>query len=538
VFGVPDDPVKFGLVASLARPGGNATGVNFFTAELVAKRLGLLRELVPKAVRVAVLINPANATNAEATLRDARAAAHAMALQLQIVNAGSADEIDAAFASFAGERPDALLVAPDAFFNSRRFQLAALAARHALPTAYSVRDYAQAGGLMSYGTSIVVPPGRGLHGACPQGREAGGPPRGAGDPLRVRHQSRDRAVARPRRPARARRQRRRGDRMIGRRQLVSLLGGAAAWPLAIHAQDQVRRIGWISAIDDDDPLTRRRLAALNRGLQQLGWIDGRNLRVELRSGSGEESIRRNIAELIALAPDVLLSSGTASLAHLLQATRTIPIVFANVADPVGAGFIDSLAQPGGNATGFLQSEYSLNGKLAELLKLIAPTITRAAVLRDPTISAAIGQFAVIQSVAPSLGLDIRAINVRQADEIERGITAFARSGHGGLIVPSGATANVNRSRIIALAAQHRLPAVYSNRTFAGDGGLISYGADNLVQFEQMATYIDRILRGAKPADLPMQAPTRYELVINVKTAKALGLEVPATLLARADEVIE
>jgi putative ABC transport system substrate-binding protein len=211
-----------------------------------------------------------------------------------------------------------------------------------------------------------------------------------------------------------------------------------------------------------------------------------------------KNLGRNVKELIALAPDVLLSSGAASLAHLLQATRTIPIVFVNVADPVGAGFIDSLAEPGGNATGFLQSEYSLNGKLAELLKEIAPTITRAAVLRDPTITAAIGQFAVIQSVAPSLGLDVRAVNVRQADEIDRGIAAFARSGHGGLIVPSGATANVNRSRIIALAAKHKLPAVYGNRIFAGDGGLVSYGPDNLAQFEQVATYVDRILKGEKP----------------------------------------
>jgi putative ABC transport system substrate-binding protein len=325
-----------------------------------------------------------------------------------------------------------------------------------------------------------------------------------------------------------------------RRAFIALLAGAAAWPLVARAQqsERIRRIGWISAIDGDDPQTQRRVAALRRGLQQRGWIEGRNLQIELRSGAGAENIRRNIKELVALAPDVLLSSGAASLALLLDATRTIPIVFANVADPVGAGFIDSLAQPGGNATGYLQSEYSLNGKLAELLKQIAPTITRAAVLRDPTITAAIGQFAVIQSVAPSLGLDVRAVNVRQPDEIERGVAAFARSGRGGLIIPAGATTNVHRARIIALAAQHKLPAVYSNRNFAGDGGLVSYGPDNLIQFEQIATYIDRILKGEKPADLPVQAPTRYELVINLKTARALGLEVPASVLARADEVIE
>jgi putative tryptophan/tyrosine transport system substrate-binding protein len=216
----------------------------------------------------------------------------------------------------------------------------------------------------------------------------------------------------------------------------------------------------------------------------------------------------------------------------------IPIVFANVSDPVGAGFIDSLAHPAGNATGFLQTEYSVSGKLAELLKQIAPTLTRAAVLRDPTITGAIGHFAVVQSVAPSLGLDIRAINVREAQEIDRGIAAFARSGPGGLIVVSGATANIHRERIIALADRYKLPAVYSSRVFVGDGGLVSYGPDNLTQFEQMATYIDRILKGAKPADLPVQAPNKYELVINLKTAKTLGLTIPPSLLARADEVIE
>ena len=323
-----------------------------------------------------------------------------------------------------------------------------------------------------------------------------------------------------------------------RREFIGFVGGAMAWSLATRAQERVRRIGWISAIEGDDPQTQTRLAALRRGLQKLGWIDGGNVRVDLRSGSGVEILRKNIAELITAGPDVLLSSGAASLEQLLRATRTIPIVFANVADPVGAGLIDSLAQPGGNATGFLREEYSLNGKLAELLKQIAPTVTRAAVLRDPTIAAAIGQFAVIQSVAPSLGLDIRAVNVRQTDDIERGITAFARSGPGGLIVVSGATGASNRRRIIALAAQYKLPSVYSGRIFVSDGGLLSYGPDNLAQFEQMAAYIDRILRGAKPAELPVQAPTKYELIINLKTAKTLGLEVPIQLQQRADELIE
>jgi putative ABC transport system substrate-binding protein len=292
------------------------------------------------------------------------------------------------------------------------------------------------------------------------------------------------------------------------------------------------------ALGGGDPQTQERLAALRAGLQQLGWTEGRNLRIDVRSDSGAQNIRKNIAELIALSPDMLLSAGIASLAPLLQATRTLPVVFVNVADPVGAGLIDSLAQPGGNATGFLQSEYSLSGKLLELLKEIAPGVARAAVLRDPTLTAGIGQFAVIQSVAPSHGMDVRPINIRDLGEIERGVGAFVKSGQGGLIVTSGATANVNRARIIALAAQHKLPAVYPTRIFVADGGLISYGPNTVEQFRQVAAYIDRILKGEKPADLPVQAPTQYQLVINLKTASALGLTVPPTLLARADEVIE
>jgi putative ABC transport system substrate-binding protein len=280
------------------------------------------------------------------------------------------------------------------------------------------------------------------------------------------------------------------------------------------------------------------MVALNRGLQDLGWVDGRNVRIDMRLGSGTDNLRRNIAALVALAPDVLLSSGTASLGPLMEATRTIPVVFVNVADPVGAGYVESLAQPGGNVTGFLQSEYSLSGKWPELLKQIAPDVKRAAVVRDPTLTSGIGQFAVIQSVAPSLGLDVRPVNSRDASEIERGITAFARLGNGGLIVTAGASANVNRDRIIALAARYKLPAVYAQRIFVTAGGLIAYSPNNLEQFRQAAAYIDRILKGEKPADLPVQAPTKYELVINLKTAKALGLIVPATLLTRADEVIE
>jgi putative ABC transport system substrate-binding protein len=329
---------------------------------------------------------------------------------------------------------------------------------------------------------------------------------------------------------------------IGRRQFLATLGGAVAWPLAARAQqaDRVRRIGaLIGAPTADNPDAQANIGAFLQVLQQLGWTDGRNVRIDLRWGAGNaDEIRKYAAELAALAPDVIFASGTASVGPMLQATRTVPIVFANVADPVGAGFVDSLARPGGNASGFIQFEYSLSGKWLELLKQIAPGVTRAAVLRDPAITSGIGQFAVIQSVAPSVGVEVSAINVRDAGEIERAVTAFARSSNGGLIVTASALAVLHRQPIIALAARHKLPAVYYRRYFVTSGGLISYGYDVVEQFRGAAGYVDRILKGATPADLPVQAPTKYELVINLKTAKALGLEVPPTLLARADEVIE
>jgi putative tryptophan/tyrosine transport system substrate-binding protein len=331
--------------------------------------------------------------------------------------------------------------------------------------------------------------------------------------------------------------------MKTRRDVMSLLAGtAAAWPLAARAQqaDRVRRIGaLIGAPSADNPDAQANIRAFLQVLQQLGWTDGRNVRIDIRWGAGNaDDIRKYAAELAALAPDVIFASGTASVGPMLQATRTVPIVFANVADPVGAGFVDSLARPGGNASGFIQFEYSLSGKWLELLKQIAPGVTRAAVLRDPAITSGIGQFAVIQSVAPSVGVEVSAINVRDAGEIERAVTAFARSSNGGLIVTASALAVLHRQPIIALAARHKLPAVYYRRYFVTSGGLISYGYDVVEQFRGAAGYVDRILKGATPADLPVQAPTKYELVINLKTAKALGLEVPPTLLARADEVIE
>ena len=300
----------------------------------------------------------------------------------------------------------------------------------------------------------------------------------------------------------------------------------------------MRRVGVLAPTAPDDAEAQTRFAALRQGLQRFGWIEGRNLQIDARWGAGDAgAIGSAATELAALAPDVIVASGSAAAA-ILQATRTVPIVFVSVPDPVGSGFVESLAQPGGNATGFIMFEYGLSAKWLELLKEIAPSVTRAAVLRDPAIVAGIGQFAVIQSAAPSVGVDVSAINMRDGAEIERAVTAFARRPNGGLILTASALAAIHRDLVVSLAARYKLPAVYITRYFVAGGGLVSYGPDFVDQYRRAAEYVDRILKGEKPADLPVQAPTKYELVINLKTAKALGLEVPTSLLARADEVIE
>ena len=330
--------------------------------------------------------------------------------------------------------------------------------------------------------------------------------------------------------------------MMKRRELITLLGGAAAaWPLAAWAQqgERVRRIGVLSPLAADDPEERARDAAFAQGLQQLGWIVEQNVRIEYRWGRGDaDAMRKYAAELVALAPDVILAGGSSAVGPLLHATRTVPIVFTLVVDPVGASFVDSLARPGGNATGFLGSEYGMGAKWLELLKEISPRLKRAAVLRDPTTAAGAGQYGAIQSVAPSFGVELSPVNMRDADEIERIVTAFAHTSNGGLIVPGSAPAVVHRDLIIRLAARNKLPTVYFGRFFVTAGGLISYGTDSPDQYRRAAGYVDRILKGEKAADLPVQAPTKFELVINLSTAKALGLDVPPSLLARADEVIE
>ena len=327
-----------------------------------------------------------------------------------------------------------------------------------------------------------------------------------------------------------------------RREFITLVGSAAAaWPLAARAQqgERMRRIGVLQPAAADDPVFQTRLAAFHQGLALLGWSIGQNVRIDTRwATTNAAEIRRHVAELVALAPDVILATGTSTVGPLLQATRTVPIVFPAVGDPVGAGFVDSLARPGGNATGFMSREYSLSGKWLELLKQIAPGVTRVAVLRDAAVSVGPVQFGVIQAVAPSLRMEVDPINLRDAGEIERAIAAFAGSPNGGLILTAGATAQLHSDLIITLAARHKLPAVYAYRHLVPAGGLIAYGPDLTDQYRQAAGYVDRILKGEKPADLPVQAPTKYELVINLKTAKALGVEVPPMLLARADEVIE
>jgi putative tryptophan/tyrosine transport system substrate-binding protein len=325
-----------------------------------------------------------------------------------------------------------------------------------------------------------------------------------------------------------------------RRAFIAGLGVAVAWPFAARAQqaERMRRIGVLMSQAADDPVAQARAKAFQQGLQQLGWTDGRNVRTDYRWAAGNvENSSKYAAELLALAPDVILAMGSAT-GPVLKATRTVPIVFAATSDPVGSGFVNSLSRPGGNATGFMLFEYSLSAKWIELLKQIAPGVTRAAVLRDPSITSGIGQFSVIQSVAPSVGVEVSPINLRDdPGEIERAVTAFARAANGGLIVAAG-TASVSRDLIITLAARHKLPAVYFDRAFVTDGGLISYGVDPIDQYRRAAGYVDRILKGEKPGDMPVQAPTKYELVINLKTAKALDLAVPQSILARADEVIE
>lgn len=326
-----------------------------------------------------------------------------------------------------------------------------------------------------------------------------------------------------------------------RREFITLIGGAAAIPLVAGAQqtERVRRFGVLMSTAADDPVGQARIAAFRQGLQKLGWTEGQNVRIDIRWAGGNADLDRKFAaELVALTPDVILATASPTVAALQGASRTVPIVFAHAVDPVGAGFVDSLSRPGGNATGFVLFEYSISAKWLELLKEIAPSVTRVAVLRDAAAAAGTGQFGAIQSVASSFGVELRPVNVREPTEIERGVDAFAGSANSGLIVTAAPLITAHRDLIIALAARHKLPAIYYDNFFAKAGGLISYGTDIVDQYRRAAAYVDRILKGEKPADLPVQAPTKFEMAINLKTARALGLTVPPALLARANEVIE
>src|SRR5262245_61547245 len=328
-----------------------------------------------------------------------------------------------------------------------------------------------------------------------------------------------------------------------RREFITLLGGAAAWPLAARAQqdEPMRRVGVLVNLAADDPIGQARVAAFVQGLQAVGWVEGRNVQIDIRwaaASTDAAEISRHAAKLVALAPDVILASGGTTLGPLRQVSRTVPTVFTGVGDPVGAGFVDSLARPGGNATGFIAFEWNISGKWLELLKEIAPGVTRAVVIRDTEVGSGASQFAVIQAVAPSLRIEVNPVDVGGAAEIERAVAAFTRAPNGGLIATGGGRIRSHRDLIVKLAARHKLPAVYYDRVYVDSGGSISYGPDFVDQYRRAAGYVDRILKGEKPADLPVQAPTKYELIINLKAAKALGIEMPASVLARADEVIE
>ena len=429
VFVTGSNPVRDGLVTSFNRPGANLTGISFVSGESGGKRLELLRQLVPGAATIGVMIDP-HTNEGVVEQRDLEVAAKAIGQQLFVIET-TADR-------------ESLLTMP--------------LSRH-----------------------------------------------------------------------------------TNRRAFIVGLGGAVVWPLAARAQqtERMRRIAVLHTGVADDAHAQARNTRFLQGLQALGWTDGRNVRIDIRWGMPDaDRVRRYVADIGTVTPDVILATGGAVVGPLLQATRSIPVVFTLVPDPVGAGFVNSLAQPGGNATGFMLFEYGVGGKYLELLKELASGVTRVAVVKDPAVTAGIGQFGAMQAVAPLMGLQASPVNVRDASEIEHAVAAFARTANGSLVVAGSPLTFRHRDLIIALAARHKLPAVYYERQFVADGGLISYGPDFVEQYRLAAGYVDRILKGEKPADLPVQAPTKHQLVINLKTAKALGLDIPPTLLARADEVIE
>ena len=460
------------------------------------------------------------------------------------VRVGNAADIERVIVDFARVPNGGLVLLPDQTTIVHRDLVIELAARHRLPAVYTASYFVVAGGLMSYGIDQVdtfrlaaAYVDRILRGDKPADLPVQAPTRYETAINLKTAKALDLTVPPGLLPGS-----RRGDRVskLRRREFITLLGGAAALAVAVHARqpERMRRVGVLMNYAEDAPQSQARLASFREKMQDLGWTS-RNVQIEYRWGVADaDRNRRNAAELVALAPDVILASATAVTAALLQTTRTMPIVFVNVVDPVGAGFVQSMARPGGNATGFIPFEYGMGGRWLERLKQIAPGVRRVAVLQNPIVASRSGQLGAIEALAPSFSVELSAFSVRDTGEIERTITTFARAPNGGLIIVGAPSLETYHDLIVTLAAQHRLPAVYPYRSYVIGGGLMSYGTDLVEQFRRAAGYVDRILKGEKPADMPVQAPTKYELVINLKTAKALGLEVPPTLLARADEVIE
>jgi putative tryptophan/tyrosine transport system substrate-binding protein len=541
VFTTASDPVQIGLVASLSRPGGNATGATQLHAEVEPKRLELMHELVPTAAIVAVLVNPTD-PRSETQLKDMHAAARILGVQLHVLHASTERDFDTVFATLSQLRTGALVISTDTFLFSRIEQLAALTVRHAVPAIFQERAFAAAGGLMSYGGSTPetyrvagVYAGRILKGEKP----ADLPVQQTTKIELVINMGTAKALGLTI-PETAR-HRRRGDTMMKRRKFIAGLGGAAAWPLFANAQEpsQVRRIAAMINYPDGDPIALKRISAFEHELERRGWTGTRKLQIEYRwNVITLATARTAVAELLALSPEVIFAGIGQALIAAKAATRTTPIVFVAISEPVSRGFVDSLAHPGGNITGFTNMEPSVGSKWLQLLKEIAPGVTRVAIVFNPESLAGNGFLGALETAAERFGVKTFILPIHNPSELLEVIEAFSRQPDGGLIqVPDGFS-QAHRSLFAEATARHRLPAVYASGVFADAGGLMSYSVDYVEEYRQAAAYVDRILRGEQPADLPVQQPTKFELVINLKTAKALGLTIPETLLATADEVIQ
>ena len=542
VFANVGDPVGMGVVESLARPGGNATGFTPLEFGFGAKWLELLKEIAPRVTRVAVL---RDLTIGPALLSAIQAVAPSFNVELSVVGVRDASEIERSVTAFARSSNGGMIVTASTSALVHRDLITMLAARHRLPAVYAFRYMVTAGGLISYGPDTIDPvPARGrLRRSHPQGREAGRPAGAGADQVRAGDQPQDRQGARPRSAAVRARPRRRGDRMR-RREFITLLGGAAAaWPLAARAQQRgrMRRVGVLMSYLESDPEAQDQTRAFGQSLKEFGWIEGENLRQVYRwPGSNPEQLRANAMELVRSVPDVLFAGATPAVIALKNETRSIPIVFANVADPVGQHLVTTLAHPDANITGFGAFEFSIAGKWVDTIKELVPTARQIGVVFNPETAPFFNLFLpFIETAAHQAGIGTKVAPIHDAAEITTTITKLVKESNAdALIVLPGARFTAAREFLISTAAQLRLPAVYPYSYYARGGGLVSYGFQASDMYRRAASYVDRILRGANPSDLPVQQPTRFELVFNLKTAKALSLDIPPTLLARADEVIE